>query len=95
LAVTDLGDTFRAPFRSNVPVLLISGTLDGRTGENDARRVGAQFERVSYVTLEGASHDFWFLRAPPRVSEIADAFLRGETVKDERIAWPLSFRWPD
>jgi pimeloyl-ACP methyl ester carboxylesterase len=95
LAVTDLGEMFRAPFRSNVPVLLMSGTLDGRAGENDARGVGAQFERASYVTLDGASHDFWFLRAPPQVSEITYAFLRGESVGDERIAWPLSFRWPN
>jgi pimeloyl-ACP methyl ester carboxylesterase len=95
LGVTDLGDEFRTPFRSNVPVLLMSGTLDGRAVENDAKRVGAQFERASYVTIDGASHDFWFLRPPPRVPEITDAFLRGEPARDERIAWPVSFRWPE
>jgi hypothetical protein len=71
LAVADLGDAFGGPFRSNVPVLLVSGTLDGRAGENDARRVGGQFERASYVTIDGASHDFWFLR--PHISEITNA----------------------
>jgi len=95
LGVVDLGDEFRAPFRSSVPVLIMTGTLDGRAVENDARRVGAQFDQVSYVTIDGASHDFWFLRPPPRVPEITEAFLRGETVRDERIAWPVSFRWPD
>jgi pimeloyl-ACP methyl ester carboxylesterase len=95
LAVEDLGDGFRAPFRSNVPVLLVSGTLDGRAGENDARRVGGQFEQANYVTIDGASHDFWFLRPPPQVPEITDAFLRGEPVRDEHIAWPVSFRFPD
>jgi pimeloyl-ACP methyl ester carboxylesterase len=96
LGVTDLGDAFRAPFRSSVPVMLMSGTLDGRAGENDARRVGAQFERVSYVTIDGASHDFWFLRtAPHRVPEITYTFLRGEPVRDERITWPTLFRWPN
>lgn len=95
LGVADLGDKFRAPFRSSVPVLIMSGTLDGRAVENDATRVGAQFDRVSYVTLDGASHDFWFLRPPPRVPEVTEAFLRGESVRDERIAWPVSFRWPD
>ena len=96
LAVTDLGETFRAPFRSNVPVLLMSGTLDGRAGENDARRVGEQFDRANYITIDGASHDFWFLKAaPPRLSEITYAFLRGEPVGDERIPWPLSFRRPN
>jgi pimeloyl-ACP methyl ester carboxylesterase len=95
LGVADLGDEFRAPFRSRVPVLIVSGTLDGRAVDNDARRVGAQFDRVSYVTVDGASHDFWFLRAPPRVPEVTAAFLRGETVPDERISWPVSFRWPE
>ena len=94
LGVVDLGDDFRAPFRSSVPVLIMSGTLDGRAVENDARRVGAHFDQVSYVTIEGASHDFWFLRPPPRVPEVTNAFLRGEAVPDEPIAWPVSFRWP-
>jgi pimeloyl-ACP methyl ester carboxylesterase len=95
LGVMDLGDDFRAPFRSSVPVLIMSGTLDGRAVENDAKRVGAQFDQVSYVTIDGASHDFWFLRPPPRVPEVTEAFLRGEPVRDERIAWPVSFRWAD
>ena len=95
LGVADLGDEFRAPYRSNVKVLLMSGTLDGRAAENDARRAGAQFERPNFVTIDGASHDFWFLRPPPRLTEITDAFLRGEPVQDERITWPVSFRRPD
>jgi pimeloyl-ACP methyl ester carboxylesterase len=32
---------------------------------------------------------------PPLVPEITDAFLRGEPARDERIAWPVSFRWPE
>jgi len=95
LGVLDLGDQFRAPFRSSVPVLIMSGTLDGRAVENDAKRVGVQFDQVSYVTIDGASHDFWFLRPPPRVPEVTEAFLRGEPVPDEKIAWPVSFRWPE
>ena len=94
LNIADLGEDFRRPFRSNVPVLIMSGTLDGRAVENDAKRVGAQFDRVSYVTIEGASHDFWFLRPPPRVPEVTEAFLRGEPVRDESIRWPVAFRWP-
>jgi len=94
LGIPDLGDAFRAPFRSNVPVLLMSGTLDGRAVENDATRVGAQFERSNSVVIDGASHDFWFLRPPARVPEITDAFLRGDPVR-ERITWPVSFRRSD
>jgi pimeloyl-ACP methyl ester carboxylesterase len=95
LGVLDLGDDFRAPFRSSVPVLIVSGTLDGRAVDNDAKRVGAQFDHVSYVTIDGAAHDFWFLRPPSRLPELMDAFLRGEPVRDETVAWPISFRWPE
>jgi pimeloyl-ACP methyl ester carboxylesterase len=95
LAVPDLGDAFRAPFRSNVPVLLMWGTLDGRATQNDAMRVSAEFERVTSVVIDGASHDFWFLRPPARLTEITDAFLRGDPVRDERITWPVSFRRPE
>jgi pimeloyl-ACP methyl ester carboxylesterase len=95
LGVSDLGDAFRAGFRSDVPVLFISGTLDGRTSEADARRAGAQFSRAAYVTLDGASHDFFFLRPPARFPAVLDAFVRGEPVADERIGWPVTFKWPD
>ena len=92
LGVADLGAEFRAPFRSQVPVMMISGTLDGRAVEDDARRAGAQFSRVTYMTIDGASHDFWFLRsAPPRVAEATIEFLRGAMVQDERITWPVTF----
>ena len=37
----------RPSIASNVPILIVSGTLDGRTSDNDARRVGAQFGQVS------------------------------------------------
>jgi pimeloyl-ACP methyl ester carboxylesterase len=95
LNVRDLGDDFRAGFRSDVPVLFISGTLDGRTSEADARRAGAQFTRGVYLTLDGASHDFFFLRPPPRLPAVLEAFVRGEPVGSERIAWPVTFKWPE
>jgi len=95
LNVSDLGDEFRASLRSDVPVLFISGTLDGRTSEADAQRAGAQFTRATYLTLDGASHDFFFLRPPTRFPAALEAFVRGETVSNERIAWPVAFKWPE
>jgi pimeloyl-ACP methyl ester carboxylesterase len=94
LDIPDLGKRFRQPFRSSVPVLLISATLDGRTSESDARAVGRQFQDAFYVTIDGASHDF-FAFAPPRLISIMDAFLRSERVRDERITVPSEFHWPD
>jgi hypothetical protein len=73
----------------------MSGTLDGRAVENDAKRVGAQFERVTDVTIDGASHDFWFLRPPPLVPEITDAFLRGERGMSESLGRSCFDGWPE
>jgi pimeloyl-ACP methyl ester carboxylesterase len=90
LGVPDLGDAFRAPFQSDVPVLLISADLDGRTSIPDARAVARQFQRRTHILIEGASHDFW--RASPRLVEIMQAFLRGERPRDETLAVPVQFR---
>ncbi len=93
LGVPDLGEDFRRPFKSDVPVLLISATLDGRTSEADTREVGRQFRRASYITLDGASHDFWL--ASPRLLDLMQAFLRNESVQDERITVPVQFGRPE
>lgn len=86
LGVADLGPSFRARFRSSVPVLFISASLDGRASEADARNAGQQFPRASYVTVEGASHDFLFLRTlPPGLMDKMAAFLQGEGPSDTRI----------
>jgi pimeloyl-ACP methyl ester carboxylesterase len=93
LAVPDLGDNFRAPFRSDVPVLLISATLDGRTSETDARAVGHQFRNASYLTIDGASHDF-FAFSSQQVIPLVEAFLRNEKLGKSRLTVPIEFSHP-
>jgi pimeloyl-ACP methyl ester carboxylesterase len=93
LGVPDLGEDFRTRFRSTIPVLLISATLDGRTSEEDAREVGQQFPRAVYVAIDGASHDFFFRReSATLLSETMGAFLRRQPISDQRVAVPLQFR---
>jgi pimeloyl-ACP methyl ester carboxylesterase len=93
LGVRDLGPSFRAPFRSSVPVLFISASLDGRASEADARKAGRQFSRASYVTVDGASHDLLFLRTlPPGLMDRMAAFLQGESLSDTRIEMPVRFQ---
>jgi pimeloyl-ACP methyl ester carboxylesterase len=93
LGVPDLGDAFRTPFRSDVPVLLISATLDGRTSETDARSVGRQFKKASYVSVDGASHDFFVFSAQQLLPTL-EAFLRNETLNNVRIVAPVEFNHP-
>jgi pimeloyl-ACP methyl ester carboxylesterase len=91
LDVPDLGPSFRSPFRSNVPVLFVSANLDGRSSESDARKVGRQFSRATYLTVNGASHDLIFRTLPPGVAEAMGAFLKQEVLSDAQIEVPLRF----
>lgn len=53
----DLGPAYRAPVRSAVPVLFVSGTLDARTPFSQAREVMQGFPRGRELLLDGAGHD--------------------------------------
>jgi pimeloyl-ACP methyl ester carboxylesterase len=83
----DLGDGFRAPFASDVPVLFVSGTLDVRTPPENVERLRHGFSTQAHVVVENAGH-------PPRelmsrdYRDLLQAFLRGEPVEDCRIALP-------
>lgn len=51
-----LPDAFRAPLTSDVPALLISGTLDGRTPVRNAVDVARGLPHSRQLVIEGASH---------------------------------------
>ncbi len=51
-----LPETFRAPLRSEVPALLVSGTFDGRTPVSNARDVAAGMPKARILVIDGASH---------------------------------------
>lgn len=76
--VRDLGAEFRKPVRSNVPVLMISGTLDGRTPPARAEDVRKGFPNGVHLIVEGASHDddLWF--SSPVIKETMMSFMKGE-----------------
>ncbi len=76
LGVPDLGDRFRAPFRSDVPVLFMSGTLDGRTYPESARELIKQFSRGSHLIVENGGHNLF--EASPLIKDVVVAWFRGE-----------------
>jgi pimeloyl-ACP methyl ester carboxylesterase len=51
-----LPDSFRDTFTSDAPVLLISGTFDGRTPVQNAVEVGQGMRRARMLVIDGASH---------------------------------------
>ena len=84
--MTPLGEAFRQPVASNVPVLLMSGSLDGRTSITDAEQVRQKLGNSRHIIIDGAGHNFY--TTTPRVLEQMLAFLRGEAVVSSHIQLP-------
>lgn len=86
--IPDLGDDFRKPVVSDVPALLISGTLDGRTSVRNAEKVMTGLENAHHLIIEGAGHSDPLFLSSPKILEAMLAFMRSEKVPYERIELP-------
>jgi pimeloyl-ACP methyl ester carboxylesterase len=84
----DLGDAFRAPLRSDVPVLFISGTLDARTPISNAEEYRTGFPNSTHIIIEGAVHSDPLFLSSPKIKEGMMEFLRGQTVTTTKITAP-------
>jgi pimeloyl-ACP methyl ester carboxylesterase len=87
----DLGDTFRSPLRSDVPVLFISGTLDARTPVSNAEEYRTGFANSTHMIIEGAVHSDPLFLSSPKIKEGMMEFLRGQPVTVTKISAPLKF----
>ncbi len=91
----DLGDEYRSPVRSDVPVLFISGSLDIRTPPSNAKEVRQGFLNSHHLVIEGGSHDDDLFLSSPLILETMLAFLSGATELPERVTLPpLRFKLP-
>lgn len=84
----DAGADFRAPYPSKLPVLCISGTLDGRTPPGNATETLKYLPNGRHLLLEGAGHSDPLFLSSPRILEIMKDFLNGEEVKNETVVLP-------
>ncbi|MDX1643025.1 MAG: alpha/beta fold hydrolase [Thermoanaerobaculia bacterium] len=84
--VPDLGDDFRAPVVSDIPALLISGTLDGRTPVANGDEVASHLGASRHLVIEGAGHSDPLFLSSPKILETMQAFLRGDEPAALRIA---------
>jgi pimeloyl-ACP methyl ester carboxylesterase len=82
----DLGDAFRAPLRSDVPVLFISGTLDARTPVSNAEEYRAGFTNSTHIIIEGAVHSDPLFLSSPKIKDGMMEFLRGQPVTVTKIS---------
>lgn len=83
----DLGEDFRQPPESDVPTLLLSGTLDGRTYLVSQHQSVAGLRRLTTVTVENAGHNLYM--SSPVVTAVIQQFMRGEAVEKKTITIPL------
>lgn len=84
----DLGDEFRSPLKSNVPVLFISGTLDARTPVSNAEEYRKGFAKSTHLIIDGAVHSDPLFLSSPKIKDGMMQFLRGQTVTVTRTAAP-------
>src|SRR5215212_3217327 len=88
----DLGDEFRAPLKSDVPVLFMSGTLDARTPVSNAEEYRKGFSNSTHMIIEGAVHSDPLFLSSPQIKEGMMEFLRGQPVTTTKIqAAPMKF----
>jgi pimeloyl-ACP methyl ester carboxylesterase len=81
----DLGDEFRSPVKSNIPVLFISGTLDARTPIAQAEEYRAGFTNSQHLILEGAVHSDPLFLSSPKIKEVMLEFMMGRPLSATRI----------
>jgi len=84
----DLGDSFRAPVRSDIPVLFISGTLDARTPISNAEEYRKGFSNSTHIIIENAVHSDPLFLSSPKIKEGMMEFLRGQPVTNTKITAP-------
>lgn len=87
IAGLDLGDNFREEAVSDVPTLLLTGTLDGRTYIDGQVEAAAGLSKLTHVMVENAGHNL-FMRSP-QVTEVIHEFLRGDKVVTRKITIEL------
>jgi pimeloyl-ACP methyl ester carboxylesterase len=86
----DAGDNFRAPVRSSVPTLFISGTLDGRTSPAEARDEIRGLRNGNHLIVENGGHNIF--EADKLVADAVIAFFRGQDVPAMIRLEPPRFR---
>jgi pimeloyl-ACP methyl ester carboxylesterase len=84
--VPDSGDAVRQPVASDVPVLFISGILDGRTPPENAEQILRGFKNGVHLLLENTGHGDALFLASSKILEAMQAFLRGQPLPGPRIA---------
>lgn len=79
----DLGERFRTPPVSNIPVLLLSGSLDGRTTLESQREAVSGLTNLTGITVENAGHNLFMASA--EVQQVIDRFMENRPIETTTI----------
>jgi pimeloyl-ACP methyl ester carboxylesterase len=91
-AAHDLGDDFRAPVTSSVPVLILVGDLDPRTPIENGREIVRTLASGRLVVVENASHQFDVFGSAP-IRAVLGQFLSGAAIPATPLTLPpLTFQ---
>lgn len=83
----DLGKTFRTAPVSDVPTLVLHGTLDGRTYPESGQEATAGLTNRETVIVKNAGHNLFMLS--PEVTTTIQDFMRGKSVDGRTITVDL------
>ncbi len=84
----DLGDAFRSPVQSDVPILFISGTLDARTPVSNAEEYRKGFPNSTHLIIEGAVHSDPLFLSSPGIKDVMLEFMKGEPISTTKLSSP-------
>ena len=79
----DLGDAFREKPNSDVPTLVLSGTLDGRTYVESQAEAVSGLNKAVIVTIVNAGHNLFM--SSNQVTNVIQRFMRGLSLTHNRI----------
>ncbi len=84
----DLGESFRKAPVSQVPTLIFSGTLDGRTYVESQAEAAQGLSNATIVTVENAGHNLFM--SSPEVTKTIQRFMNNQTIEHTLIKIDLS-----
>ncbi len=85
--VPDLGDGFRGPLETDIPILFIVGDLDSRTPVANARALMEHMPNAHLIVVENVGHNDVPM-GHPQLLRAWSGFLRGERVRVSRVQMP-------
>lgn len=83
----DLGGEFRSELVADIPTLLFTGTLDGRTYPESQTEAVSSLSQVTQVMVVNAGHNLY--TSSPEVLERMISFLGNSPVSEQDIQLPL------